>query len=276
MLTRINDRRLSTTAAGWLFGSGGLLLTLIAYCELCSAIFGEPTAGARVSLAWALQAGAGWIVVGAGFALFGERISASRLARDRATLLLCGVVVGCAAAAMLTEAWLVYAFEGAPITGSRNSIAALLYERAPVSVLASALLTGAWIANQRHHRAIDATTTSATQPPSAARLEAPAPGCAEMLEVLTGAGRATIRIDEIESFRADRNYITVAHASGRRYLLRQTMASLERSLDPARFERVHRSTIVNRAMIVERRTRGVLVLKSGEAVKSSRSRRKQL
>ena len=35
------------------------------------------------------------------------------------------------------------------------------------------------------------------------------------------------------------------HVAGRVHLLRETMARLEARLDPARFIRIHRSTIVN-------------------------------
>ena len=63
---------------------------------------------------------------------------------------------------------------------------------------------------------------------------------------------------------------------GRTYLLRQTMAAAERSLDESRFMRVHRSTIVNRRLIKERRCGGVLVLQSGRTVTVSRAYRDQL
>ena len=90
-----------------------------------------------------------------------------------------------------------------------------------------------------------------------------------------------VLLEDANNFREDlvtsnvRNYITVAHVSGRRYLLRQTMTTLARSLDPARFERVHRSTIVNREMVAEIRRGGVLVLRSGDTVQISRARRKR-
>ena len=51
----------------------------------------------------------------------------------------------------------------------------------------------------------------------------------------------TADIDRIE---ADGNYVTV-HAQGNAYPLRESLASLERKLDPRRFARVHRGHIVN-------------------------------
>lgn len=51
----------------------------------------------------------------------------------------------------------------------------------------------------------------------------------------------TADIDRIE---ADGNYVTV-HTQGNAYPLRESLASLERKLDPRRFARVHRGHIVN-------------------------------
>jgi DNA-binding LytR/AlgR family response regulator len=60
------------------------------------------------------------------------------------------------------------------------------------------------------------------------------------------------------------------HTPQRSYLLRQTLGSLEKSLRSEAFLRVHRSMIVNRARIRERRSGGVLVLDSGRKVQVSR------
>ena len=49
---------------------------------------------------------------------------------------------------------------------------------------------------------------------------------------------------DIDWIEAAGNYISI-HAGGKTHLLRQTMASLEKQLDPVRFMRIHRSTIVN-------------------------------
>jgi two-component system LytT family response regulator len=60
-------------------------------------------------------------------------------------------------------------------------------------------------------------------------------------------------------------------------VLRETMKDLERRLDPRKFQRVHRSTIVNLDLVrqVRPHTNGecFLVLESGAEVKVSRSYR---
>ena len=60
-------------------------------------------------------------------------------------------------------------------------------------------------------------------------------------------------------------------------ILRETMKDLERRLDPRKFQRVHRSTIVNLELVrqVKPHTNGecFLVLGSGAQIKVSRSYR---
>ena len=91
-----------------------------------------------------------------------------------------------------------------------------------------------------------------------------------MLDVMTGIGRTRVRVAEIECLEADRNYVSV-HTPQRSYLVRQTLGSLEAALRSGTFLRIHRSSIVNRAMIRERRPGGVLVLHSGRTVRVSRA-----
>lgn len=53
-----------------------------------------------------------------------------------------------------------------------------------------------------------------------------------------------LKVDEIDWIEAEGDYMKF-HASGKSLLLRETMARLEARLDPRRFVRIHRSTIVN-------------------------------
>jgi two-component system LytT family response regulator len=53
-----------------------------------------------------------------------------------------------------------------------------------------------------------------------------------------------LRAEEVDWIEAAANYVRF-HARGQHYTLRITMAALETSLDPRRFARIHRSTIVN-------------------------------
>ena len=55
-------------------------------------------------------------------------------------------------------------------------------------------------------------------------------------------------VDQIEAIDAERDYMRL-HVRGRSYLLHQTISALEERLDPARFIRLHRSTIVRRDRI---------------------------
>lgn len=84
---------------------------------------------------------------------------------------------------------------------------------------------------------------------------------------------------EIEWIEADDYYVAV-HANGQRHLVRESMASLQRRLDPARFTRVHRSAIVNLAHVREVRSGTaadcVVVLRDGTRLPLSRRRREQV
>ena len=59
-----------------------------------------------------------------------------------------------------------------------------------------------------------------------------------------------IDLIDVDWLSAADNYVTL-HAGGREYLVRDTLAALERRLDPRSFVRVHRSTIVRFDRIAE-------------------------
>lgn len=62
---------------------------------------------------------------------------------------------------------------------------------------------------------------------------------------IKGDGRVIlVDVDEVDRLEAAGNYVEV-HSGARHHLVRETMASLEARLDPARFVRVSRSSIVN-------------------------------
>lgn len=61
-----------------------------------------------------------------------------------------------------------------------------------------------------------------------------------------------IDLTDVDWLSAADNYVTL-HAAGREYLVRDTLAALERRLDPQLFVRVHRSTIARLDRIAELR-----------------------
>ena len=69
--------------------------------------------------------------------------------------------------------------------------------------------------------------------------------------VLKTSGRVTfLKIDEIDWVEAEGNYVRL-HVGPASHLLRETMKGIEGKLDPDRFIRIHRSTIVNTDRIKE-------------------------
>lgn len=85
-----------------------------------------------------------------------------------------------------------------------------------------------------------------------------------------------VEVDSIEHIEAAGDYMCI-YTGDNSLILRETMKDLERRLDPRKFQRVHRSTIVNLDQVrqVKPHTNGecFLVLESGAEVKVSRSYR---
>jgi len=64
-----------------------------------------------------------------------------------------------------------------------------------------------------------------------------------------------IAAEDIERIEAERDYMRL-HVAGRSFLLHQTIASLEQRLDPEKFIRIHRSTIIRRDRVARLRHDG--------------------
>jgi len=91
---------------------------------------------------------------------------------------------------------------------------------------------------------------------------------------IKGDGRVIlVDVDEVDRLEAAGNYVEV-HSGARHHLVRETMASLEARLDPARFVRVSRSSIVNADRVRELQPMFngdfVVVLRDGTKVAASR------
>ncbi len=71
-----------------------------------------------------------------------------------------------------------------------------------------------------------------------------APRGLERLIVKTGGQLVFLKTEEVDWIQAEGNYVRL-HVGRASHLVRETIQSLEASLDPARFMRIHRSTIVN-------------------------------
>ena len=101
----------------------------------------------------------------------------------------------------------------------------------------------------------------------------------ERVMIKTGGRVIFLKVDEIDWIEAEGDYVKI-HVRDRWHLLRDTMKCLEKELDPKRFARTHRSTIVNLDRIKELHPyfHGdyVILLHNGTEIKLSRSRRRQL
>ena len=109
--------------------------------------------------------------------------------------------------------------------------------------------------------------------------EATAVGVAPALAVRQGRDIVRVPLAEIDWIDAAGDYMCV-HAAGETHILRGTMKSLEDALDPAIFQRVHRSTIVNLTRIERLRPHingeFFLILSGGHEIKLSRTFREKV
>jgi two-component system LytT family response regulator len=110
----------------------------------------------------------------------------------------------------------------------------------------------------------------------------PMPGASGHLSriIVRGQGRVFFQpVEDIDWIEAA-DYYARLHVGGKSHLVRETLATLEQQLDPARFVRVHRSAIVNVQRIVEIRldwqNRHVVMLTSGDRLPLSRRRKERL
>jgi two-component system LytT family response regulator len=116
--------------------------------------------------------------------------------------------------------------------------------------------------------AADAVTDPGEQP-SSSRFE-------KLINIKDRGQIFRVDVDTIERIDAAGDYMCI-YSGDNTLILRETMKDLEKRLDPRRFQRIHRSTIVNLDLVkqVKPHTNGecFLVLNSGAQVKVSRSYR---
>ena len=128
----------------------------------------------------------------------------------------------------------------------------------------------------RRHRVAEAVARARwrTSPPSDGRRAAGGP-----LTLKTDGTLRLIDQDTIDWIAADDDHIVV-HASGSRWRARETLQEVERRLDPRRFVRIHRSTVVrlNRVRELQPWFHGdyVAILHTGAKLRVSRTYRERV
>jgi two-component system, LytTR family, response regulator len=99
------------------------------------------------------------------------------------------------------------------------------------------------------------------------------------LVIKTGTRRIFLSPEKIEWVEAERDYMRL-HVGRDSHLVRETMQQLEKLLDPQRFIRVHRSTIVNLEFVREMEPQYSgdykITLRDGTELSSSRAYRAHL
>nr|WP_253895441.1 LytTR family DNA-binding domain-containing protein [Corallococcus exercitus] len=100
------------------------------------------------------------------------------------------------------------------------------------------------------------------------------PAYAARFEVRIGRRVVFVEAADVQWIEADGDYATL-HVGERTYLLRESLSRLSHLLDPARFVRVHRSTIVRIDCVAELRALSnrdaLLRLRDGTPIRASRT-----
>jgi two-component system LytT family response regulator len=99
---------------------------------------------------------------------------------------------------------------------------------------------------ERFERALERAKTrlGERRPPADLGAARPAEQRPERIVVKDGTRVHVIPMDKLDYAEAQDDYVAL-HSGGKQYLKQQPIASLEATLDPARFVRIHRSAIVN-------------------------------
>jgi len=96
----------------------------------------------------------------------------------------------------------------------------------------------------------------------------------DRLSFKDGSKVVILSADEIDWIDAAGDYMCI-HAAGKTHIIRETMKALEQRLDPQRFQRIHRSAIVNAGKVKELHPHSngeyFLTLEGGQELKLSRS-----
>jgi DNA-binding LytR/AlgR family response regulator len=145
------------------------------------------------------------------------------------------------------------------------SLTLLAYKRVPLYVVACGLLLAVMVRVARQ----ELPRTERLHPQESCPEHSPA-GEGFSVTVLSSAGSIIVSARDIELVRAAENYVEICLASGKQYLHRATLSSLQKPLEAEGLVRVHRSTIVNVRFLQRRLSHRRLKMRSGRIVQVSR------
>jgi hypothetical protein len=245
--------------AGWV----ALTVATLLYCQLASVSEHRPPASVNLGLLWCVKV---WGVWTAASLLFVVQRGRERLALFAAQpFWRLGLLVLLPGTAFAFEWQLGRLFDDLGWMDQEPSLTILAYKRTPLYVVACGLLLAVMERLARGER----PPTERLYPRESRPEHSPA-GEGFSVTVLSSAGSIIVLARDIELVRAAENYVEICLASGKQYLHRATLTSLQKPLEAEGLVRVHRSTIVNVRFLQRRLSHRRLKMRSGRIVQVSR------
>jgi hypothetical protein len=273
-LPALGVRRLSGI---WLL----VLAVSVLYCWLSEYVHGHAIGSLPRTLRWAVEQWSGWILISALFVFripqtaFLERVWQHR--RGWVAVLIASPLI---TLAIEWHVHLLFGWLGEPWSGGmpqRESFWLLVYERAPLCVVGSAVLAVAhWVTRDPGRTSVPRAARSVTRSAAATSLTngtSASPVVEQALTIITPRGPLQIPASEIEALIAAENYVAICLRDGTQHLQRATLQSMGATLATSRMVRIRRSVIINTDHLTARLPGGKLRLASGRIVQIGRTYR---
>jgi DNA-binding LytR/AlgR family response regulator len=90
------------------------------------------------------------------------------------------------------------------------------------------------------------------------KVKSEVPSFADTITIKSGYDLFKVKLDDITHIESDSEYV-VFHVNGKKIMSYQSLKSLEKSLNPSQFIRVHRSFIVNKSKVTGLKGRDLLL-----------------
>jgi len=240
-----------------------------AYCEACRLTHGASSIDLSYTGGWVVETWSGWLLLSFPAYQLLKRWRNVGVSRARAIM----AMVALSFLALCCEWMLNVVISDSGAIERWPSVMAMFNRRALLCVMVSGAIV--WFATRPQliwRRAIDEVPGAEVASPPAD----PVANKKDDFVVMDRGHSVSISLDDVEAILAAENYVQICLTTGKQYLHRMTLASIERQLDMTTMRRVHRSAIVNVNKVVSRLPGWRVQLTSGREIRIGRTYRDAL